>query len=737
MSRTLPRTFVLVVVGLALQVDLVAAASKVDIVLGRSAPKLEQFAAEQIAEQLGKLYGAQAAISLNVPPGDAPLVLVGSPATNPTVKAAVGGDWPELTDQGHCLRSTEIQGRPALIVGGGSPVATLWAAYELGHRLGIRYLLSGDVYPATPGELLTTGFDVILEPSLRTRTWRTINDFAIGPESWGHDDQRRLIGQLAKLKFNRVLLSVYPWQPFVDYEFGGVRKSTAVLFYGHRYRVDGDTPGRKAFQGAREFINPDFADKETYEERTKVGIALARRIMFAAHELGMTVGLCVSPLDFPHEFAEVLPGAKPVPSPEPLAIGPGAQQSPDDATLRDLAATQLRAYLRTYPQLDAIYLTLPEFPDWNEHAEAAWQRLADRNNLSDAVTLEQLTAAARDRGTIAHGDRGVQALRGNLVALDFLQTLLADGTLVARDGRDSIETHLVQVDPALYPLLDQLLPPDTGTLHLVDYTARRVLQNDALLAQVPAGKVTSDLILTLADDNVGVLPQLATHDLHELTGRLRAAGWNGFSTRYWIPGDLDTTVQYLSRAAFDDTDFITPESTLEDLVTPMCGPGVTERLALGLGHIERATALIDERDIGFAFPVPGMIMKHYIAAPAPEWWPQATELYTQAMNEMYRSHDRSQPGGRPFLRYYAKRAEFALEYLNCVQAVRAAALAREAGDRDEQLTQLEKAVESLYNGLNAYSEMARDNSDRGVIAVVNEYGYRPLLEEFQRVEEEE
>ena len=33
--------------------------------------------------------------------------------------------------------------------------------------------------------------------------------------------------------------------------------------------------------------------------------------------------------------------------------------------------------------------------------------------------------------------------------------------------------------------------------------------------------------------------------------------------------------------------------------------------------------VIDERDLGFAFPVPGMMMKHASAEPVPEWWEEA------------------------------------------------------------------------------------------------------------------
>ncbi|MBI1916776.1 MAG: hypothetical protein HYS12_18880 [Planctomycetes bacterium] len=713
--------------------SILAAGPRIDVVIGPDAPRLERFAARELTDQLRKLFDARVQVSEKVPTSAEHLILLGSPATNPAVKEIAGDRWPKLTDQGHLLRSVSQGDRRALLVGGGSPVATLWAVYELGHHFGIRYLLHGDVMPAEKPALKLDGLDRVLEPTLRLRTWRTVNDFAIGPESWGLAEQKRFLGQLAKLKFNRVMLAFYPWQPFVHYEFKGVKKRTAMLWYGWRYRVDGDTPGRAAFRGAKEFENPDFAGKTTYEEKHKAGVALASGIIDAAHDLGMSAGLAISPLEFPREFAAVLPGAKVLKGLEDLTIGPGPKQPPDDPLLRELAATQVRAYLTTYPKVDALYLTLPEFPDWVEHYEKAWQRLDARTGVAKVVDLKQLMESARKRNLIASGERGFQALRGNIAALDFFHTLLADPALLRRPGGNKVEVVIIEVDPALFPVLDKVLPPRAAALHFVDYTARRVTAHADLLGQVPARSVRSSLIFTLADDNVGVLPQLTTSHLHTLVGRLRQHGWEGFSTRYWIPGDLNPAVHYLSRAAFDAR--VTPQTAYDDLVTPICGEGVVERLVKAFDKIEEATTLIDQNDIGFTFPVPGVVMKHYRAAgPPPAWWKKVRDLYAGAMDEMYRGQQRSHVGPRPFMLYHAKRLEFAVEYLNSIEALRLAGQAKAKGDRAKQLEHLEKAVESMYNALSALGEVARDNSDRGVIAVLNEYGYRPLKAEFEAVE---
>jgi len=197
-----------------------AAEQGIRVVVAQDAPPLEQFAAQQCAQQLSKLTGKDVALANSA--GDAAtVVLIGSPRTSPQVRKAVGEKWPKLSEQGFVLRQVASTGKLQLVVGGDTPRATLWAVYELGHHFGIRYLLKQDIYPPAPAKL-DLKVDRVVEPVLKTRSYRLINDFAMGSESWPLKDQKQLLGQLAKMKFNRVMLSVYPWLPFVQYTFAGV-----------------------------------------------------------------------------------------------------------------------------------------------------------------------------------------------------------------------------------------------------------------------------------------------------------------------------------------------------------------------------------------------------------------------------------------------------------------------------------------------------------------------------------
>lgn len=602
-------------------------AEQVTVVVGQGATDLEHLAAQELVAQFKRLFDASVVLTDFLPDTHQNLVLVGGPKKNKATREIVGGSWPKLSDEGFILRSFEAGDRRGVIVAGDSPVSTLWAVCELGHRFGIRYLLREDIYPDKQ-PLALTGLNVLMEPELKVRAWSTLGDGVTGPESWSVPDQKKLLGQLAKMKFNAVILSVRPWQPYVGYEFRGVSKQSAELWRGEQFPIPRDAPGRTAFAAADSFVNPDFAGKQTHNEMTAAGIKHARGIISAAKRLGMSVGLELSPLEFPREFERAIPGLVAVAGSKDLSVHPGPTMKPNDAAVKELVATQLRAYVESYPDVDALYYTLPEADGWREELASVWERLSKQLG-PDAPELTPQPVAAVDR-------------------------------------------------------------------------------------------------------NLGVLSQSTTRRLDAAIDAARSREGIGFCAQYTMLAELDPTIHYLSRAAWDKD--VTARSAHDDLFTTITGgQAVADRLWLGFGHIESATELTAEEDAEFAVPSSNLLMKHYRGEPAPEWWEELNEHYTQAMIELYRSHGAADARARPILFYYAKRSEYVLEYLGCVKAVRAAAIAKQDGDFAAATEQLEAAIESLYNAIDTLGDIAQDPSDRGLIAALNAYAYRPLLAEYERL----
>ena len=170
----------------------------------------------------------------------------------------------------------------------------------------------------------------------------------------------------------------------------------------------------------------------------------------------------------------------------------------------------------------------------------------------------------------------------------------------------------------------------------------------------------------------------------------------------------------------------TDEKILHDLVTPMCGEGVAERMWLGFQAMTQAANLIAKNDSSLGLPAPDMLLRHLNAkGPAPAWLTEVKTLYTTAMNEMFRANTRAREGSRSLTLYHAKRLEFTFHFLTAIESLYKA---HEPGLRAESLV---AAQESLYNALNSYADAARDSGDRGAIALLNEHGLRVLVKAAQ------
>jgi len=697
------------------------------VVVGEGAPELERFAAAELCRYLDELHGIAVTPATGVPDSGGAVFLVGRPATNPIVKEVCGDrPLPELSDQGLLLRPTQRDGINGLLVTGGSPRAVLWAVYELVERWGVRYLVHGDVLPEKTAGLRLPDEEIHIEPNMRIRCWRLVNDLADGPVSWSLEENQRFLRQIAKMKFNRIFLSFWPCQPFVHYTFQGMEKPPGTLFFGERYPIDDDTVGKEKFHGVREFTNPEFVGAESPEELVDRARHLAHGILREAKALGMETGLAIQPFEWPKEFMTVLPGSEPAHQLGGLTAGPGKDQPMDDPLLQDMVATIFGAYVETYPDAEYIHVGMPEHRGWTEQAEQAYGALDAKYGLSDLGSYEDLCARARSRtGFPGGGGRVETMLKGDLASLAFFDALVQEKVLLDRPGGRA-DARLVYngVVAELFPLLAKMLPPGGEVLSFIDYTASRQLRQRGLLRQPPPEGLRSNLIFTLADDNVGVLPQLATGSLHELMKELRAHGWSGFYTRYWTVGDLDPTVHYLARASWDPA--VTPETAYRDLVEHACGAASVAPALEAFHIIEAITKGLDEHGLGFGFPVPSMMMKHYGSGGLSAELKADHVQYCNALEKMRAAREHCSPPGRRWLDYLVGRLTFAVKYLDAAEHLGATGAAEKGGDRNEALQAIEQAYEDIRVALSAWAEVARDHGDLGAVALMNAHCYRPI-----------
>jgi len=242
------------------------------VVIGPHSPPLERFAAGELCTYLRKLFGVQVSPSQQASPGTEVVFFIGSPKTNPAVARALAGNpFPSVSDQGIVLRRVKSQGREGLVIGGGGPRATLWAVYDLVETWGVRYLVDRDVLPGKALTLHLPLADTVLEPTFRVRAHPTIQDLVASGEAWGMADFRPLIDQLAKMKFTRMNIYTFGWQPYLHWEYKGIARRTAALWYGYHYPITPYTIGRELFGDVTEFWNPDLPLTANYRDLVKAG----------------------------------------------------------------------------------------------------------------------------------------------------------------------------------------------------------------------------------------------------------------------------------------------------------------------------------------------------------------------------------------------------------------------------------------------------------------------------------
>ena len=710
------------------------AAEPVAVTVGPKAPELEQYAGRELCGYLQKLYGIHTA-PVEKAAADADVaILVGSPKSNPNVAEALGpADWPEVTDQGVVLKLAKLDGKPALVIGGGSPKATMWAVYELVERWGVHYLMDRDVFPAKGPWPGLPELDVVMEPNMRIRCWRMINEHAHGPISWSLEETQRFLHQMAKMKYNRIHLQLWAEQPFVHYTFRGVAKPPGVFFFGRTFPLDDDTIGREKLPGTKFYTLPDLVEAKTPEAVHRGSVALARGILGTARRLGMETGLSFQPLQWPKVFEKVIPGCETQPG-RLLCTGPGKGHSTKDPVLLEMAATVVRAYLETYPNVDYIHVGMPEFRTWVDHSEESHKELVARYPQANLPSYKDLCAKALARTSFAGGGKRVEDMvKGDLAAIRFFDSLFRNKSVLKRPGGGpDIKLVYSEVATELFPLLVQAIPPGGEVLSVVGYTASRQLRQIDVLRQVPPKHVPANLIITLDDDNVGVMPQLATGSIHTLLGELRNNGWAGFYTRYWNAGGMDPTICYLARASWDAS--ATPEQVYTDQVRGVCGADAVEPTLTAFAVLEEITKGLDQHGLGFGFPVPELMTKHYRPSRLPKAIQGDHELYRQGLALMEEAHRRSRPEGRAYTGYFVARFRFAVQYLDAIAAYRATAIAEENKNLPEAIKHAEEAVQAIRDALNAQLEIARDGGDLGGVAVMNHYCYRPLRDKLKELQ---
>jgi len=164
---------------------------------------LEKLAAKELVRYLYICSGSLPEVRLGKQPVDIRLLRKEDPRLSEL------GFRHDLAEQEYQIKSVSLDGKPTIVISGGSDQGLLYGVYRLIERLGVRFYLHGDV---VPDERLThlPELNDLGKPFFAIRGILPFHDFPEGPDWWDEDDYKSYLHQLAKLRMNFIGLHTYP-----------------------------------------------------------------------------------------------------------------------------------------------------------------------------------------------------------------------------------------------------------------------------------------------------------------------------------------------------------------------------------------------------------------------------------------------------------------------------------------------------------------------------------------------
>lgn len=741
---------------------------EVGIICGEAAPALERFAAEEARRYLEVLFGLKPELAMPAKTrGQCPwgaAILIGTPQTNGAVRAALGEEaWPRLSDQGFVIRRASYAGSPALVVGGGSPEATMWAVYDLMERCyGVRYLHWEDVYPEAPGEFALPELDLVVEPAVRVRGWSGWNDFS--QEYWGLNDHRAYIDQLAKLKVNAYSLSFWPFHPTIDLRFRGLKRETGALNWGMRFPIEGEVIGRACFGESAEFTNPDLAGCATFAELHGACKALITGIIEHAHRRGLEVHATFSITDFPKEFKEHFRRWTAVP-PEACSAAADATyahigtesygtdptnvsyQNVDDPVLWELAKAVIRAYVDTYPEVDLWTVTTTEFTAPVTGIREKWEHLDRRYGIGGVGSLEQIIAAASAIQFLGKG-RVEREVKAALEFLYLLDRVFVEGEVLRTTRRPAARftagcigfTHRVFINVAA-KILAQIFP-GTPTVVAPPGTYTMAETFPELESWIPprGENIALRVGYRNEDDLTLMLPQVHARGAKRIMDAVRRHGPITEGRTYSrLVRCQEITGGYIARL------FWHPDLSVADFLTDhlgrICGTAAVPAALRAFELLEEATDYSDAPKAMAGFPVPSLMSGYFKAgSPARPEYRELQRRYREVLELMSAARAKAREKGKEFLAYYINLLEFSILFLeSCQQTLEAGLAYRQASEaiaarnpagveaaHSRCVAALEEAADGMRRALEVRAELALDQSEREILIAGNNFGYQYL-----------
>jgi hypothetical protein len=719
---------------------------KLTIVAGGNNASVERYSAEELARYIFKLWKFRPVILSDhdeIPAG--PSILLGSPSTNVHIARLAGNlKWDQIRDDGFFIK-TVVTEPDILVIGGRLPRGTLFGVYDLVERWGMRFSLTEDIYPSSPGLLSLGPFDEKIEPSYATRAMRPSNNLPEGSAPWDLPDFMRFIDQMAKLKYNTYNFVIQESGPWLDYNFRGIQRPAGDIFYGWRYKIDTNFIGKELFPGRQEFYNPVLAQAKNDEQRKQLGIGLVRSIIGHCKDRGLMSLLTFSFLEPPTAFKYKMNDWATLPLPDPdlfpkapcfetpaeeFGTNPkySAWMNVLDPAVKELTAVRLKALIDTYPDADFYHLWVSEHRAGVVDYRKVFRMLDDRYNLSPEFNLDK---ELNNMGTYPYGmERYQNQLKGDLLFLYLFDEIFVQDRLLERTLKPDARIALAGVMPELWPLVARILPKGMYFDDWLEYGTHATADRISDIVPVLEAKVPTTLEIGIQDDNTMWFPQVNVESLERIIHTTAPLDMQGYVVPIWQIRQVDINSAYLARASWQPG--LTADRFYKDYLVRMVGSAAAPYFEQAQRILEKADHEIKKALYGFAFPwpetIPGMlggVDQDTIARIRP--------MFESALSILFRARKKATKEGLPRVEFWLKRTQFGIGWLDL--GAETAALGKLLGPDIKTQTPLkrelkQKSLESLDHLLIHTRELielimsdAGHIGDLGQIASLNRYVY--------------
>jgi hypothetical protein len=606
--------------------------SKPDLVIvadGNAAAGFYAFVAHELQNYVAKLTGTTPEIinssQLGQQAQDSILILVGGPNVNALTRAAVSGGlagFHDLKPEGFVLKSTEVKGHPALIIGGNDEAGTMYAAYDWLERQGIVFQLSGEILPERPRALATEGFNVRAGTPFPRRGCFLMNDEG-NLTSTSLRDYRNLIDQMAKMKLNYLQIFWYSYMPFLSYSYRGEKmligdvgaSDSGYIMWRYNmgsYKVRDMEVGRDVFaRFGKQTIAPDEVQGIEDPDQAAATIQdMFQKIIRHAHSRKIAVWLGIDACVLPPNLARYSRRTGPLPF-EPIF---GTYVCPTDVTTHEINEIRMKALFQTYPEADGYFLLMSEgYPHYSH---------PDDRKLIDSMRprferVRESIKPFRNWGGYHTPDEAIDTLAGEVY---IIQKMLDAGKRLnpnARIGIGGVGNGFV------FPILNDLFLKDVP---FTDMESKGVWTEKGIPMEDYAGMgVRERTLIPRLDDDASMLePQFNVNLFYQdrvIEGSLEN-GLAGFAMQVYRPRGTEWDSKFLAEGAWNP--HLTPKEFYQSYLRRVFGEKAAPEMLRAFDKLEYKQAFEGYYYFGpIDFPCCGPPEEISIA----KWWADRPNPY--------------------------------------------------------------------------------------------------------------